>query len=94
LGGMQIGDTSSAFCLRFLESLARLEFLSASGVLVEAAMGANRDSIQQGIYTLMRDDEPPTKAFDLDYYFFAFVLWAVGLVMSLLVFFVEFVKMM
>ncbi|KAH8346406.1 hypothetical protein KR084_011743, partial [Drosophila pseudotakahashii] len=48
-----------------------------------------RELIQQGIYTLMRDDEPPAKAFDLEYYFFAFVLWAVGLTVSLLVFFIE-----
>ncbi|XP_017015290.2 uncharacterized protein Ir60e [Drosophila takahashii] len=48
-----------------------------------------RELIQQGIYSLMRDDEPPAKAFDLDYYFFAFVLWAVGLAVSLLVFIAE-----
>jgi len=40
----------------------------------------------------MRDDEPPAKAFDLDYYFFAFVLWTVGLISSLLVFFAELVS--
>ncbi|XP_020802060.1 uncharacterized protein LOC110179044 [Drosophila serrata] len=45
--------------------------------------------IKQKMYTLMRDEEPPAKAFDLQFYYFAFALWFVGLAISLLIFFVE-----
>ncbi|KAH8252933.1 hypothetical protein KR032_002765, partial [Drosophila birchii] len=48
--------------------------------------------IRQKMYILMRDEEPPAKAFDLQFYFFAFGLWAVGLGLSLVALFAEVIK--
>ncbi|XP_017016833.2 uncharacterized protein [Drosophila kikkawai] len=42
--------------------------------------------IKQKMYTLMRDEEPTTKAFDLQFYYFAFALWSVGLAISFVIF--------
>jgi len=94
-----VGYALESYCvsnsLPYLEMTSEfMRRLQEHGINKKMKADTFRELIQQGIYTLMRDDEPPTKAFDLDYYFFAFVLWAVGLVMSLLVFFVELVKMM
>ncbi|KAH8401172.1 hypothetical protein KR009_003513 [Drosophila setifemur] len=66
--------------------------LQEHGIFIKMKADSFRDLIQQGIFTLMRDNEPPAKAFDLEYYFFAFALWALGLSLSLLVFLVEMVK--
>ncbi|KAH8234297.1 hypothetical protein KR038_007215, partial [Drosophila bunnanda] len=45
--------------------------------------------VEQKMYKLMRDEEPPAKAFDLQFYYFAFALWFVGLAISLVIFFAE-----
>lgn len=63
--------------------------LMEHGINIKLRADAFRVMIECGLYTLMRDDEPPAKAFDLQFYFFAFALWAVGLVLSLVVFVVE-----
>lgn len=48
--------------------------------------------IDRKIYVLMRDEEPPAKPFDLQFYYFAFAKWTVGLAISLVIFFVEIFK--
>ncbi|KAH8371449.1 hypothetical protein KR093_007515, partial [Drosophila rubida] len=40
------------------------------------------DTIDSGIYKLMRDDEVERKPFDLSFYLFVFILWAVGLTLA------------
>ncbi|XP_037714076.1 uncharacterized protein LOC119549853 [Drosophila subpulchrella] len=92
-----VGYALESYCvsnsLPYLEMTSEfMRRLQEHGINIKMKADTFRELIQQGIYTLMRDDEPPAKAFDLDYYFFAFVLWAVGLVVSLLVFFVEVFK--
>lgn len=92
-----VGFTLESYCVsNSLPYLAMTsEFmrrLQEHGISIKMKADTFRELIHQGIYTLMRDDEPPAKAFDLDYYFFAFVLWTVGLISSLLVFFAELVS--
>ncbi|EDV57019.2 uncharacterized protein LOC6548254 [Drosophila erecta] len=92
-----VGYTLESYCvstsLPYLELTSEfMRRLQEHGITIKIKADTFRELIQQGIYTLMRDDEPPAKAFDLDYYLFAFVLWAAGLGLSLLVFFVEFVS--
>ncbi|XP_016947341.1 uncharacterized protein LOC108022754 [Drosophila biarmipes] len=93
----RVGFALESFCvsnsLPYLQMTSEfMRRLQEHGINIKMKADTFRVLIQQGIYTLMRDDEPPAKAFDLDYYFFAFVLWAVGLVAALLIFFVEVVK--
>ncbi|KAH8284898.1 hypothetical protein KR054_002549, partial [Drosophila jambulina] len=66
--------------------------LQEHGINIKLRADAFHVMLKQKIYTLMRDDEPLAKAFDLQYYFFAFGLWAVGLGLSLVFFFGELIK--
>ncbi|KAH8233435.1 hypothetical protein KR026_008181, partial [Drosophila bipectinata] len=66
--------------------------LQEHGIFIKIKADVFQVMIEQGIHTLMRDNEPPAKPFDLEYYFFAFALWGAGLVLSLLVFLVEILK--
>ncbi|XP_039483194.1 uncharacterized protein LOC120446340 [Drosophila santomea] len=91
-----VGYALESFCvsmsLPYLELTSEfMRRLQEHGIGIKMKADTFRELIHQGIYTLMRDDEPPAKAFDLDYYLFAFVLWAAGLGLSLLVFCAEFV---
>nr|XP_043066249.1 uncharacterized protein LOC108125630 [Drosophila bipectinata] len=66
--------------------------LQEHGIFIKIKADVFQVMIEQGIHTLMRDNEPPAKPFDLEYYFFAFALWGAGLVLSLLFFLVEILK--
>ncbi|EDV37779.2 uncharacterized protein Dana_GF19765 [Drosophila ananassae] len=66
--------------------------LQEHGIFIKIKADVFQVMIEQGIYTLMRDNEPPAKPFDLEYYFFAFALWAVGLFISLLFFLAEILR--
>ncbi|KAH8253359.1 hypothetical protein KR032_005058, partial [Drosophila birchii] len=66
--------------------------LQEHGINFKIKADAFQVMLEQKIYTLMRDDEPLAKAFDLQYYYFAFGLWAVGLCLSFVVFLMEVIK--
>ncbi|XP_017070105.2 uncharacterized protein LOC108107199 [Drosophila eugracilis] len=66
--------------------------LQEHGVNKKMKADTFRELIRQGIYTLMRDDGTQSKAFNLDYYLFAFGLWSVGLLLSLVAFSMELVN--
>ncbi|XP_017016834.2 uncharacterized protein [Drosophila kikkawai] len=62
------------------------------GINIKLKADAFSVMIKCGFFTLMRDDEPPAKAFELEFYYFAFALWAVGHLLSLAVFVMEILK--
>ncbi|XP_017016994.1 uncharacterized protein [Drosophila kikkawai] len=66
--------------------------LQEHGINIKIKADAFQVMLERKMYTLMRDDEPPAKAFDLQFYFFAYGLWTVGLGLSLIVFLVEVIK--
>ncbi|XP_017061753.1 uncharacterized protein LOC108101788 [Drosophila ficusphila] len=93
----EVGYALESYCvsnsLPYLKMTSEfMRRLQEHGINIKFKADAFRELIQLGMYTLMRDDEPPTKAFDLQYYYFAFGLWAVGLVLALLVLSIELVK--
>ncbi|XP_041563307.1 uncharacterized protein LOC108144141 [Drosophila elegans] len=89
-----VGHALESYCVA--KSLPYLQMasdfmrrLQEHGINIKMKADSFRELIQLGVYTLMRDNEPPAKAFDLQYYFFAFGLWAAGMTVSLVVFFLE-----
>ncbi|KAH8269467.1 hypothetical protein KR018_003417 [Drosophila ironensis] len=62
------------------------------GIFIKMKADTFQALILQGSFTLMRDDGSPAQAFDLEFYFFAFTLWAVGLLLSLVIFLMENLK--
>ncbi|BFG05620.1 uncharacterized protein DMAD_04313 [Drosophila madeirensis] len=76
--------------LRVFNEYARR--IQEHGILDKMKMDTWRIMINTGLLTLMRDEEPAAKAYDLEFYFIAFFLWAAGLTLSVLVFVWELVK--
>ncbi|XP_034652150.1 uncharacterized protein LOC117891079 [Drosophila subobscura] len=76
--------------LRVFNEYARR--IQEHGILDKMKMDTWRTMIKTGLLTLMRDEEPAAKAYDLEFYFIAFFLWAAGLTLSVLVFVLELVK--
>lgn len=66
--------------------------LQEHGIFIKIKADTFQVMIEQGIHTLMRDYEPSAKPFDLEYYFFAFALWAAGLFLALLSFLAEILR--
>ncbi|KAH8269466.1 hypothetical protein KR018_003416, partial [Drosophila ironensis] len=66
--------------------------LQEHGIFIKMKADSFQSLLDAGIYTLLREVEPPTKPFDLEFYFFAFLIWSVGLGMSLIVFLLEVVN--
>ncbi|XP_033233550.1 uncharacterized protein Ir60e, partial [Drosophila pseudoobscura] len=62
------------------------------GILAKMKSDTWTQLIENGMYSLMRDEDPSAKAYDMEFYFFAFFLWALGLAFSMLVFVWELVK--
>ncbi|XP_044313600.1 uncharacterized protein LOC108039773 [Drosophila rhopaloa] len=92
-----VGYALETYCvsksLPYLEMTSEfMRRLHEHGINIKMKGDTFRELIQLGVYTLMRDDEPPTKPFDLQFYYFAFGLWAVGLSVSVVVFFTEVVR--
>ncbi|XP_052838749.1 uncharacterized protein LOC128254024 [Drosophila gunungcola] len=86
-----VGYSLEAHCvsrsLPYLEMASQfMRRLHEHGIDIKMRADTFQVLIQQGIYTLMRDDEPPAKAFDLEFYFFAFGLWTLGMALSFVVF--------
>ncbi|SPP73348.1 uncharacterized protein LOC117592347 [Drosophila guanche] len=76
--------------LRVFNEYARR--IQEHGILDKMKMDTWRIMIKTGLLTLMRDEEPASQAYDLEFYFIAFFLWAAGLTLSVLVFVLELVK--
>ncbi|XP_016972349.2 uncharacterized protein LOC108039774, partial [Drosophila rhopaloa] len=92
-----VGYTLESYCvsksLPYLDMTSEfMRRLQEHGINIKIRADTFQELIQLGVYTLMRDDEPPTKAFDLEFYYFAFGLWIVGLALSFMVFVVESIK--
>ncbi|XP_017124273.2 uncharacterized protein LOC108144140 [Drosophila elegans] len=86
-----VGYSLESYCvsrsLPYLEMASEfMRRLQEHGINIKMRADTFQVLIQQGIYTLMRDDEPPAKAFDLEFYFFAFGLWTLGMGLSFVVF--------
>lgn len=59
------------------------------GILAKMKSDAWQETIEGGITKLMRGEEDELKPYDLEFYYYAYVLWAVGLVLSMLCFMLE-----
>ncbi|XP_060656104.1 uncharacterized protein LOC132791270 [Drosophila nasuta] len=62
------------------------------GVWNKMKSDAWMDAIDSGIFRLMRNEGTERKPYDLDFYFFVFVLWAVGLTLAGLCFLMELLR--
>lgn len=56
------------------------------GILQKMKSDAWMDTIESGIYKLFRSESLEQKPYDLEFYFYAFALWAFGLVLAVLSF--------
>ncbi|XP_030571432.1 uncharacterized protein LOC115770334 [Drosophila novamexicana] len=59
------------------------------GILAKMKSDAWQETIEGGITKLMRGEEDELKPYDLEFYYYAYILWAVGLVLSMLCFMLE-----
>ncbi|KAH8302320.1 hypothetical protein KR044_005102, partial [Drosophila immigrans] len=61
---------------------AYLKRIFESGIWNKMKSDAWMDTIDSGIFKIMRNEGTEQKAFDLDFYLFAFGLWAIGLTLA------------
>jgi len=62
------------------------------GIFSKMKSDSWRDAIEGGIYTLMRSEGVEQKPFDLEFYFYAFLLWALGLTLAAMCFILELIR--
>ncbi|KAM8709941.1 hypothetical protein ACLKA7_016703 [Drosophila subpalustris] len=72
---------------------AYLRRIFECGILSKLKSDAWSDTIDSGIYKRMRDDGEELKPYDLEFYFFGFLLWALGLTLATLCFLVELLRL-
>ncbi|XP_001984588.2 uncharacterized protein LOC6557759 [Drosophila grimshawi] len=63
-----------------------------SGILKKMRSDSWRDVVKSGITKLMRGDGVEEKHYDLEFYFYVFALWAIGLGLSVLCFILELLR--
>ncbi|KAH8371448.1 hypothetical protein KR093_007514 [Drosophila rubida] len=68
---------------------AYLRRIFECGIFVKMKSDSWMDTIESGIYKLMRNEGIERKPFDLEFYYLAFALWAIGLVLACLIFAME-----
>lgn len=76
--------------LRMLNTYLRRIF--ECGVLKKMKSDAWMDTIESGIYILLRSEGLEQKPYDLEFYFYAFGFWCAGIVVAVLCFLLEFFK--
>lgn len=62
------------------------------GILQKMKSDAWMDTIESGIYKLFRSERLEQKPYDLEFYFYAFASWAIGLVLAVLSFLLELLR--